>query len=249
VEAKVENEIDRLAALQVIDRQLKEKRERLALLTSEIDDFATRLSQQSEELAHLNAERNALEAQRVDLEARSEVEGGRIRDNRMRMNRVRNEKELLALRREVDLAKEANKQLEEQIIAAMEGLETLDQRRTAAEQAFAALQADSAQATASRKEEIEALGAEVDAILAHRDETARGLSGSLRAKYEQIFARRGGTAVVEVRNGTCQGCHMHVPPQLFNELKKFRDIRSCPNCHRILYYRPEPTDAPTSDGG
>ena len=72
-----------------------------------------------------------------------------------------------------------------------------------------------------------------------RDQLAGKLNVAVRSKYEQIFARRGGLAVVEVRNGTCQGCHMHVPPQLFNEIKKFRDVRQCPNCHRMLYWRPE----------
>jgi len=45
--------------------------------------------------------------------------------------------------------------------------------------------------------------------------------------------------VVEVRNGTCLGCHMNLPPQFFNELQRARDIRLCPNCHRILFWRPE----------
>ena len=58
-------------------------------------------------------------------------------------------------------------------------------------------------------------------------------------KYEQIFERRGGSAVVVGRQGVCTGCHMNVPPQMYNELQKFRDIRQCPNCHRILFYRPE----------
>ena len=70
-------------------------------------------------------------------------------------------------------------------------------------------------------------------------ELVGAVDGDLRRRYEMIFSRRGGVAVVAVRGGTCQGCHMHVPPQLFNELKKFRDVRQCPNCHRILYWRPE----------
>jgi predicted nucleic acid-binding Zn-ribbon protein len=61
----------------------------------------------------------------------------------------------------------------------------------------------------------------------------------LRSKYEQIFERRGGTAVVEARNGICQGCRMRVPPQLYNELQRHRDIRNCPNCHRIIFWRAE----------
>ncbi len=249
VEPRSETEIDRLAALQEIDRGLKERRERLALLTSEIDEFERRLAQLTEELASLIAERNALEIQRVDLEARSDVESARIKDSRMRMTRVRNEREQLALRREVDLAKEANKQLEEQLITVMEGIEALDQRRAGAAEALAALRAESERAITDRRDQIKGINAEAESILTQRDAIAQGLSGSLRAKYEQIFARRGGTAVVEVRNGTCQGCHMNVPPQLFNELQKLRDVRLCPNCHRILYYRPESPDGSPPNGG
>jgi predicted nucleic acid-binding Zn-ribbon protein len=49
--------------------------------------------------------------------------------------------------------------------------------------------------------------------------------------------------VVTARGGICTGCRMHIPPQLFNELQKFRDhVRQCPNCHRILLWRPAPPE-------
>jgi predicted nucleic acid-binding Zn-ribbon protein len=33
-----------------------------------------------------------------------------------------------------------------------------------------------------------------------------------------------------------------LPPQFFNELQRSREVRLCPNCHRILYWRPERLD-------
>ena len=55
-----------------------------------------------------------------------------------------------------------------------------------------------------------------------------------------IFSRRGGLAVVEARGGICQGCRMHVPPQLFNEIQRNLDrVFICPSCQRILYFRVE----------
>jgi predicted nucleic acid-binding Zn-ribbon protein len=239
VEDKSGTQIDRLAALQEMDRRLKEKRERAQGLTSEIDEVVARIAALQAELVALGAQRATLELQRADLDVRLDAEGTRIKDSRMRMNRVRNDRELLALKREVDLAKEANKQLEEQMIAVMEQLEAIGARVTEVEQALAGVQADSTQEIDARREQIAALRGELEVLDVERARAAEGLSNSLRARYEQLFERRGGTAVVEVRNGTCLGCHMHVPPQLFNELKKFRDVRTCPNCHRILYWRPE----------
>ena len=59
----------------------------------------------------------------------------------------------------------------------------------------------------------------------------------LRSKYEMIFDRRGGNAVVAAVDCICTGCRMRIPPQFYNELLKFRDIRQCPNCHRILFWK------------
>ncbi len=232
-------DIDRLAALQDVDRQIKANQDLITSLRAEIDDFQLRLTQQREELSALRVERDGLEAQRVEMDKKLEVEEARIRDSRMRLNRVRNERELLALRREIDLTKEANKQLEEQLIAVMENLEGLTERLATTQESLQALEAQAETEIAARRQRADGISRELAAIQTRRDEAAKAINATLRSKYEQIFARRGGTALVEVRNGTCQGCHMHVPPQLFNELKKFRDVRQCPNCHRILYVRPD----------
>ena len=76
-----------------------------------------------------------------------------------------------------------------------------------------------------------------------REALAADMDPSLRSKYEQLFERRGGAAVVTARGGICTGCRMHIPPQLYNELQKHRDVvRQCPNCRRILFWRPAPAE-------
>jgi len=35
--------------------------------------------------------------------------------------------------------------------------------------------------------------------------------------------------------GTCQGCNMNVPPQLYNTLRSTLGTDICPSCHRIIY--------------
>jgi hypothetical protein len=81
-------------------------------------------------------ERILLEAQRAELESRLEAEETRIKDSRMRLNRVRNEREVMALRREIDVAKEANKLIEEQLLAVMGQLEELLARAASVEQSL-----------------------------------------------------------------------------------------------------------------
>jgi|SRR5215813_14049904 len=234
-------DIDRLAALQEVDRRLKERRDRMALLVSEADGYELEIVRRRQLVATLTGERDSLEQRRATMDRQLDISGGKIRDNRMRMNRVRNSTELLALQREIDLSKEANALVEDELLRVMEAIETLTAQLGEAEAAVHELEAQADAAVAQRRAEAESLRQEVESERGARDSLAAGMSASLRSKYEQLFERRGGSAVVAARSGICTGCRMHIPPQLYNELQKHRDVvRQCPNCHRILFWRPEP---------
>lgn len=231
------SDIDRLAQLQDLDRKLKERRDRMTMLAGEADGFELELQRKRQAVATLTAERDSLEQRRAEMDRQLELSGAKIRDNRMRMNRIRNSTELLALQREIDLSKEANAQTEDELLRVMETLESLAAQLAAAQEALQAIEAQAADAVAERRAEADALRQEVEAEIGARDVLASGMDPQLRSKYEQIFDRRGGNAVVAAVDGICTGCRMRVPPQFYNELLKFRDIRQCPNCHRILFWR------------
>ena len=234
-----ETSIDRLAALQELDRQLREKTELVRASEGEVAEAETQLAQQRELTQQARAARDAADTRRAELEAQLEAEEAKMKDRRMRLNRVRNEKELQALRREIEVGKEANQQTEEELLRVLESLDTLVATATEAERCLADLEAAAAAKISERRAGMGQLLEDVERERQVRDRMASALDVGLRQKYEQIFERRGGTAVVEVRNGTCQGCYMNLPPQLFNELQRTRDVRMCPNCHRILFWRPE----------
>jgi len=88
------------------------------------------------------------------------------------------------------------------------------------------------------------LSDQIERDRATRTELVQTVDGDLRRKYEMIFSRRGGLAVVEIRSGTCQGCRMRVPPQLFNEIQRNHEqVILCPSCQRMLYWRAEAEEA------
>ena len=241
-QSALDSQIDRLAALQEVDRRLKDRRDRMAALVNEADDYELQITRQRDLVAELTTERDALETRRATMDRQLEVAGGKIRDNRMRMNRVRNSVELLALQREIDLSKEANLQIEDELLRVMELVEGLSAQLSEAQASLSKLEEQADATVAQRRAEADALRQEVETELRDRELLAAGMDASLRSMYEQIFDRRGGNAVVAARNGICSGCRMHIPPQLYNELQKYRDIRQCPNCRRILFWRPEPAE-------
>jgi predicted nucleic acid-binding Zn-ribbon protein len=52
--------------------------------------------------------------------------------------------------------------------------------------------------------------------------------------YQRLAAQRGGVAVVELRGNSCGECHMLLPAQFVNDLRRTQRIDQCQNCKRIL---------------
>lgn len=247
MDSSTDTSINQLAALQDLDRQRREKTILVQELKAEVAELEGQLAKQRETARATQAEHDEIEARRRELETQLYAEEAKMKDRRMRLNRVRNEKELQALRREIELSKEANQQIEDEVLRLLESLETLTTIAAEAARVLADLEATATTKIEEQRARIEELVREVASGREVRARMAAALNGDLLQKYEQIFERRGGTAVVEVRNGTCLGCHIHLPPQFFNELQRSREVRLCPNCHRILFWRPErldPADTP-----
>ena len=78
-----------------------------------------------------------------------------------------------------------------------------------------------------------------------RDKVAASVRPDVLKRYGNIRMRRG-LAVVSVRNGTCQGCNMNIPPQLYNVLQRGQTVETCPSCHRIIYWEEIMKDDPAA---
>lgn len=67
------------------------------------------------------------------------------------------------------------------------------------------------------------------------------LNQEILFKFQRII-QRNSQGIVAVRNGVCTGCHMILPAQFANIVRKGEDIMFCPYCSRILYYEEVPED-------
>ena len=85
----------------------------------------------------------------------------------------------------------------------------------------------------------------LEEFIAGRDKLAKDVRPDVLKRYSNIRMRRG-LAVVSVRNGTCQGCNMNIPPQLYNVLQRGQTVETCPSCHRIIYWEEIMKDDPAA---
>jgi predicted nucleic acid-binding Zn-ribbon protein len=79
----------------------------------------------------------------------------------------------------------------------------------------------------------ENFASQVKALEGQRAAAAARVHPPLLQRYETVRRKRM-PALVTVVAGTCQGCNMNVPPQLYNTLKTTLGTDICPSCHRII---------------
>ena len=238
------NQIELLVNLQTIDLQLRERTDAIEVLRREIADLDAALTAQRDVLEACRAERADLESRRRDIEGTLADEEAKMKDRRMRLNRIRNEKEAAAVRREIEVAKENTGLLEEGLMGLFEQLDGVNAREKELAATFEALETRRASEKERTDREITELAAGLDDSRHRREALAAELDVNLRRQYETILSRKKGQAVVEIRGGTCEGCHMRVAPQLANEIHRNTRVIACPSCHRILYVRPPEAEAP-----
>jgi predicted nucleic acid-binding Zn-ribbon protein len=239
-ESKLHTQIEILASLQNIDREIRENAGRKQNLLSEIESKDRQIEAKKREIETLTAAFTEKEKLRLEQDRVFQDEGRKTMDKRMRMNRIKNAKELLALQREIEQLKQHNGELEENLILMMEEIDAIKAQIQAKEAEMAAMQDEWQKKQEELKAQITGIDQAVSEAASRRQRVASQVAAELISRYELIFSRRGGTAVVEVTGGICQGCYMNIPPQLWNEIIKSEKLNLCPSCQRILYFKSSP---------
>ncbi|TMB16396.1 MAG: hypothetical protein E6J71_16415 [Deltaproteobacteria bacterium] len=236
-------QIELLADLQIVDQSLRAKTLEVAEGEARAAALEEAIRAQNTAATKVREEVAGLAAKQRDLEARLTAAETKMKDRRMRITRIRNDKELGLAKREIDLLKEETSTVETELVSIMEEGETASARLTGLETELARLTTTRDGEAADQREKFAHLAAEIERERARRSELVQTVDSDLRRKYELIFSRRGGVAVVEIRGGICQGCRMRVPPQLFNEIQRNQHVILCPSCQRILFWRSEGEEA------
>jgi len=231
-------QIEILASLQTVDREIKEQTDIKQGLLGDLDSKEKEIQAKRREIDSLTALFSEVEKLRVAKDRVFQDEGKKAMDKRMRMNRIKNAKELQALQREIDSMRQANGDLEEELIKIMQQLDGIKAQIQAKEAEMAALREEWQRQQQTLGTQITGIERAVTEAANRRQSIAAQITGDLISRYELIFSRRGGTAVVEVSGGICQGCFMNIPPQLSNEIVRSDKVHLCPSCQRIVYIKP-----------
>src|SRR5439155_13113552 len=116
----------------------------------------------------------------------------KMKDRRMRLTRIRNDKELGLARREVELLKEETSQLETELVDVMDQAEKATAKVEGLASELSRLTGERNGQAQALKETLGRLSADIERERASRTELVQALDGEVRRRYEMIFSRRGG---------------------------------------------------------
>ena len=229
------DQLKRLEELQRHDAKIQELENALKAVPAKLAATQTDLARVE---ALLTSERAQLaETERYYAEQKGQLEQDEenVTGAKHKLAQAKNSKEYMAAQRETESRRDGVASREAEITKLVEAIEAkkkvLAERAQSVEEVRASVEKD-AELARARVAEIEQ---KIAAIRGERDALTRDVRPEVLKRYSGIRIRRG-LAVVGVRNGTCQGCNMNIPPQLYNVLQRGSSIETCPSCHRIIYW-------------
>jgi predicted nucleic acid-binding Zn-ribbon protein len=185
-----------------------------------------------------------VDRQRRTLEQNISDEKEKVKKWEGRLAEQRSTREYAALAREIDIAKKANLTMAEELVELGKGMAALRETVKVKEQEHLTRVDQVAGRLAELRRQTESFTAQVKGIDSQRASAAAQVHPPLLQRYETVRRRRM-PALVTVVAGTCQGCNMNVPPQLYNTLKTTLGTDICPSCHRIIC-APEAIEPPAA---
>lgn len=229
------DQLKRLEELQRYDAQIQELTNALKAIPAKLEasqsDFARVESLLDNERAQLAESQRYYSEQKNQLQTDESSATGA----KSKLSMAKNSKEYMAAQREMEQTRESVQNREQEIAKLIEAVQVkeklLAERATELDGLRKSIDKD---AEVGRKKMAELEG-KIAEIKVDRDKVAAGIRPDVLKRYGAIRMRRG-LAVTTVRNGTCQGCNMNVPPQLYNVLQRGNTIETCPYCHRIVYW-------------
>jgi hypothetical protein len=230
----------RLLELQATDttiRQLRYRRENLeeqrALdeQTDLVDRLDTDHLASRDELVALDRQQKRLENDLNTVDSRRKAE-----EARMYSGVIASERELQAIRSELTTLKGRKQTLEDELLEVMERQEELTSAVQALETRRTEVQAQMPASEQARDTAATDIDSELAVRQTARADLAEQLPADLVRRYDELRSRKDGVAVVELRDGTCQGCFLEVT---MGELEEGRELGvyglpRCVQCGRLL---------------
>lgn len=148
---------------------------------------------------------------------------------------VKTNEQLWAIQKEITFIEENISAIEMGIIQSMEDIDTLNEKLKVAKTTMAAAKADNDKEIARLQSLLKKMEEEIVGEQKTFDELSTLIPTQYATLLKKIQDKLKSSAMAEVKDGTCEACHVRIRPQMSLEIRMGKQIHQCPNCARILF--------------
>ena len=232
----MQEQIRLLVELQKVDAVLGEMKRKREETPKRLSELQAGLDAMRADLEQYNGELEEQKKDRRTKEGMLQMEIDRIHKSEGHLKDIKTQKEYQALLKEVEQGKKLNASREEDVLKLTADIEERERVSSEKAEALKTKEGEYAREKESLEGELSRIEAEFDGKRKEWEEIAKKVKPNILKMYQKVSERRNATSVVPVRSGACTGCHMNLPPQLYNQVQKGHDLLQCPSCHRIFYW-------------
>lgn len=235
--SNIQEQINILVEVQDVEVEIVQADRQVAALDKEVValDHAA-----DERKAGVTTEKNLIEDLKKsyrELESESKINAEMIVKSNEKLRAVKTNKEYQSTLKEIEEIRKKNSSVEDRML---EQLEKIESAEAVVKQKETEL-SDFIQSCNEKKETLAAKAQRERQALETLNEKKRQISVKADPKMivvlDDVKKKVRGMPVVPAQQAICMGCHMNIPAQLFNELQRFDQLRFCPHCHRIIYWK------------
>jgi uncharacterized protein len=229
-------QIDTLIRIQELEKQV-------CLVNAKLNDIPKKLEALDLNLEVSKEAEHAMESELKDLKKKYRAMEDEIRfsqsqeqKNQEKLRSVKTNKEYQSSLKEIEDLKKKMSSMEDDMLLVLEQIDHLESLGSEKKKETETL---------SRKIDIFKKAIQIEAeeakntlenIKGKIEEAIKVVDPVLFSRYSWVQQKVGRLAIVSVVKAVCQGCHLNIPPQMFNELHRGDTIRFCPHCQRMIYW-------------
>ncbi len=198
-------------------------------LRGEIEVSGKAIEEASAELMDLTTKQKTCE-----LEVSSLQED--LKRYQSQMLSIKTNKEYDALVTEIDTIKTRVAECENDILAAEERIEELNNSQEALASNAKTIAENNGKQLEKLQERIDSVGDKIAKCQHDRQRIVTQVGKPSLSIYERVRRGKGASVVVALKKRACGGCFKSVPPQRYYEIRKGEKVVCCDNCGRLLVH-------------
>lgn len=229
-------QIDTLIRIQELEKQAY-------LFNAKLNEIPKKLGALDLNLEISKEAENTMESELKDLkkkyramEDETRFSQGQEQKNQEKLRSVKTNKEYQSSLKEIEDLKKKMSAMEDDMLLVLEQIDQFESLVSEKKKETETL----SQKIAMDKKVIQAEAEEAKNNLANIkgkiEESIKVVDPVLYTRYNWVQQKVGRLAIVSVVKSVCQGCHLNIPPQMYNELHRGDTIRFCPHCQRMIYW-------------